>query len=216
MNEKKPIIVFDMDGTLIDSMPLHIKTFVNLTQNFSGGKIKKEIAKNFYLKTAGIKLSSQFKILFKQKKVFFKEKNIKELVKNFFKIKQKNKQKVFNGVKKLLFNLQKNSYILAVSSGCTQKVTLETIQKAGLKKYFKYIWGETTSFSKEEGHFEKLKKLRKKIYFIGDGLADMEIAKKKKIIGIGVATTFPAKKLKQAGAKYVFNGIKNIPLKILN
>jgi HAD superfamily hydrolase (TIGR01509 family) len=193
LNKKYKVIIFDLDGTLIDSLSYHASSFKEMLDEHN---IK--ISYQKIRKTIGIPTPVVLKEL--KKKYKFKE-NIeclrKERRQYFFKS-IKNKDLVFPGIIRTLKKLQ-NSYKLAIATGSSRYVLYRST-KPSLRKYFNFI---STIDDVKKGKPApdqfysvaiKLKVDPQECLVIGDSIYDGLAAKRAKMDFIGVLTGYTKKR----------------------
>lgn len=183
--KKKKLIIFDLDGTLVDSQT-DILIANNLTlQKFGYKTISYHKVKSII--GQGI-MGNIIKSLAMQKvKASNQEKQ--DMYDYFFSYYKKNvyvKSKPYPGIKNLLNKLQKN-YKLAVCSNKLEKLTKIVLQKSDLKKYFDFVaGGDTFKFKKPHPSVlnnvvKKFKINKKDALFVGDSEHDYHAAQNSKI-----------------------------------
>lgn len=183
--KKKKLIIFDLDGTLVDSQT-DILIANNLTlQKFGYKTISYHKVKSII--GQGI-MGNIIKSLAMQKvKVSNQQKQ--DMYDYFFSYYKKNvyvKSKPYPGIKNLLNKLQKN-YKLAVCSNKLEKLTKIVLQKSDLKKYFDFVaGGDTFKFKKPHPSalnnvVKKFKINKKDALFVGDSEHDYHAAQNSKI-----------------------------------
>ena len=183
--KKKKLIIFDLDGTLVDSQT-DILIANNLTlQKFGYKTISYHKVKSII--GQGI-MGNIIKSLAMQKvKASNQEKQ--DMYDYFFSYYKKNvyvKSKPYPGIKNLLNKLQKN-YKLAVCSNKLEKLTKIVLQKSDLKKYFDFVaGGDTFKFKKPHPSVlnnvvKKFKINKKDSLFVGDSEHDYHAAQNSKI-----------------------------------
>lgn len=183
--KKKKLIIFDLDGTLIDSQT-DILIANNLTlekfgyKPISYKKIKSIIGQGI--------MGNIIKCLAMQK-VKASDQQKKDMYDYFFSFYKKNvyvKSKPYPGIKSLLKRLQKN-YKLAVCSNKLEKLTKIVLQKSDLKQYFDFVaGGDTFKFKKPHPSVlnnvvKKFKMNKKDTLFVGDSEHDYHSAQNSKI-----------------------------------
>jgi len=183
--KKKKLIIFDLDGTLVDSQT-DILIANNLTlQKFGYKTISYHKVKSII--GQGI-MGNIIKSLAMQK-VKASNQQKQDMYDYFFSYYKKNvyvKSKPYPGIKNLLNKLQKN-YKLAVCSNKLEKLTKIVLQKSDLKKYFDFVaGGDTFKFKKPHPSVlnnvvKKFKINKKDALFVGDSEHDYHAAQNSKI-----------------------------------
>ena len=196
---EKPLLIFDFDGTIVDSLDASISILNKLAKKHGvWGRLNRttyremmhrSITENFrYFKIPLAKLPflmSEFKNEF--------EKSRKSV-------------KLVPGVKTVLKKLAKKCELIIVTSNHSE-LAKKIMEKNGLSKEFSQIIGS----NKEKKKFDALKKYRKrfpdrKIFYIGDTSADIREAKQAKVISVAVAWGFQSiESIKRQKPDYVVN-----------
>lgn len=211
---KIEIIIFDADGTIFDSMPFTAKVFADVLEKY---KIPRTESKNYMYATAGTPPAETFiGILKKYNKPTNK---IRKIIKEFFDSMENLTPDIYDDVIPTFKKLR--NYKKIVSTNLRQDILDKRIKHHGLHKYLDKYFG-TNGFKSKEEHFDEVKRIyhlsdrnfSKIVILVGDGKADMEFARKYKILGIGRLGLADAKTLKQAGASYIVNNLSEI-VKIL-
>ena len=177
----KKIIIFDMDGTLIDSR-IDITNSVNFVRKRKGlpplSMEEVVIAINGHVKELSMKFYNT-PIYEAEDKKFFEEYYMEECTKN---------TKVYHGIINILEKLKNNDKILAVATNAPTKFAEKMIKSAGIYDYFDYIKGCDGDLPpKPHPHIllyllEKLHyKVVKGCVFIGDNESDFLAARAAKI-----------------------------------
>ena len=181
-------ITFDFDGTLVNSNSIKEKTFYSVTNLIpESTKILSQILGNTKFKNRNeifLELSQKLNKCYSIKidpNYFIKRYTIEceKLIINASEI---------TGTKLTLNKLSKTDYTLAISSATPKKTLNNILNKRGLSKYFKHIFG--APFSKEE-HLKRLFALTsckpRELLLVGDSEIDLKSAQNvgSHFIGIG-------------------------------
>lgn len=204
-------IVFDLDGTLIDTMPQHAEIFSDILQKKHG--IPLPYSRKEYYSTAGLPLDDQFQGVVRSY-LGTHATDTPDLVDDFWKIAGRIIPKIINGVPETLSALRRAGYRLLISSGSTTKVVRSRTSVLGIAKHFDYMIGTEAGRSETKkgiGHFGMfcdfysmdMEGFIRDTVIVGDGEHDMEVAKQLGTVSIGVATSTTKKNLLIAGADYV-------------
>ena len=208
--KKYKAIIFDLDGTLIDSMPLHFKAFKETLREHDVS-MGDATLKHFM---AG----STKKVLESIKKVYDFQGTVKDVREerryHYFRILGKN-EIIFPGVRKLLKELKKD-YKLAIATGSSRVITRYSTDKE-FQKMFDFIV-TINDVKKGKPYPDQLllvaRKLRVKpseCLMIGDSTYDIVAAKRAKMDSFGVLSGYQTKKeLLGAGANDVLKSVKEI------
>ncbi len=182
----KKIILFDLDGTIIDSTEAILESFKHSFKEFN----QKPPKESDILPQIGHPLVDMFVNLGVDKK----EANsyVKVYKSHYQKIHTK-KTKLLNGAKEAIEKAYKSGAILGVVTTKTGKYSIELLEHFGLMQYFSTLIGsEDVKKHKPnpEPIYLALKRLdvtkSSNIYMIGDTCMDMLSAKNAGIKGIGV------------------------------
>jgi HAD superfamily hydrolase (TIGR01509 family) len=208
--KKYKAIIFDLDGTLIDSMPLHFKAFKK-TLKEHGVSMKDATLKHFMG-------SSTKKILQDIKKIYSfqgKVDDVREERRYHYFQELGKKNILFPGVKTLLRNLKKD-YKIAIATG-SSRVTVRYPMKKEFLDLFDYIVTINDVSNGKPAPDQLLlaaKKMKVKpleCLMVGDSNYDIISAKRAKMNSIGVLTGYTSRKeLLDAGAKKVFKSVREI------
>ncbi|MBI4211451.1 MAG: HAD family hydrolase [Deltaproteobacteria bacterium] len=184
--ETKKVVVFDLDGTLIDSMEDFADVASNVMPRFY--PVSRETARQMYLDTSGKPFHHQLETLFPghpsnadAAKAFEKEK------KNNYLDKQ-----LFQGAREMISHLRSKNIKVVVSSNNFQALVDQILDVRGIE--CDLVLGYQPNFEKGEPHFckitETLQAERSEITFVGDSLHDAERAQAAGIDFIGKEGTF--------------------------
>lgn len=205
--------IFDLDGTIVNSIPTYTETFCEILDEKFG--ISKEETEEYYRDSTATPLDEQFRCILELKG---KSKNkIPEMVKDFFRIVNEKDFVLFDGAKNVLKDLYERGIMLFVTTGSEDETTTRRLDKAGISKYFTLVLGSSI---KEKGpwHIERFAKtakvpmdeFSKLAFYAGDGPYDMHIAKMFGIYALGIPTTVSANLLLESGADEVVEKISVI------
>ena len=195
-------IIFDLDGTLIDSIPAHIRAYQKLAINEFGIHLEQErILKHFGKKSRDI-LKALLPI---------RGKDLDELVKKkqFFYREAFDSVKLLRGVKKILQTAKENGIKRALGTSSSRRNVDSAIKQFDLE-FDAIITGEDVECGKPcpETFIKIAKRLSlspEDCLVIGDAVYDIIAAKKAGMKGIGVLTgTATRKEMKKAKADAIF------------
>jgi len=198
------VFVFDLDGTLINSVELHAKAFKYAVKTL-GYKNYNELYKSFK-KFVGKSLEDIVKTIIKgiNEKEIEKIRKLKDeyVLKNLGKIKLKKK------VVKVLMYVKSLNFPVTLFTSSPREFTLKVLKKFGLEKYFDYIVCKE-DVKNHKPNPEGLIKISKKfktrnIIFIGDSKFDRMAARRAKFKFIDVKE-LNIKKIKEVVSDYLKN-----------
>lgn len=187
MKEQPKAVVFDFDGTLVDTMG----DFADIASRVISKlyDVDPSSARKMYLETSGLPFFQQLEILFpdnKKNKQASKEFETNKLI-NFF------SNKIPEDVKKTAKYLQSRGIYVVVSSNNFQHLVRKFIRQTKDVK-FDLVLGCKKNFFKGKDHFNYIKKYfdlsEKEILFVGDSLKDAERAIQSGVSFIGKLGTF--------------------------
>ena len=128
-------IIFDLDGTLVDSMEAHFLSFRGAILEHAGieftrqdfrllfGKLARIIAQEF-LESKNLEQDFDYDAIAEKKHEFFRNKHIQEV-------------KLLPGVEKLLQDLEENNIPMAIASNSPRQNIEAMLKETKIKKYFK-------------------------------------------------------------------------------
>jgi len=185
----KRAILFDFDGTIIDSTKIVRNIISGLSQKYGLSKIsendlRKARGKGFreILKDLGIS---------KSQIPFFIKDGRNEFGKNIDKV------KIVKGILKVLFELKKKDFILGVMTSNSRKNIEYFLRKYNLN-FFDYINAGVSLFGKKRRIINFLKKnnlSKEDVIYIGDEVRDVESAKAAGVKAVAVCWGFNSEEI---------------------
>ncbi|UCG03198.1 MAG: HAD family hydrolase [Candidatus Heimdallarchaeota archaeon] len=182
-------VMFDFDGTIVDSMPFLENNAVYLLTNQYD--FSEEEAQKIYRETTGLPFLQQMEIIAPGE-------DNSQIINKFEKMKIERiyEQKLFADSYKVLEELKELEYLLGISSGTIEAIIVKYLYKQGLT-IVDDILGWRPGFEKGKDHFNFVKSKYKlsssNIAFIGDSLNDARRAKAENIFFIGKEGMFQTK-----------------------
>lgn len=182
MNLKKfELIIFDLDGTLVDSAKDIMIANNKTLEKFGYKPISFKNVKHII--GQGIRVNIIRSLKMQNVKINKKKEN--EMYNFFFSFYKKNlyvKSKIYAGLNSFLKNLKKKGYKLAVCSNKLEELTKIVLKKTKLIKYFDFVAGGDT-FAHRKPHpsvlnnvIKKFKINKNNVLFIGDSEHDYHSA----------------------------------------
>ena len=196
-------IIFDLDGTLVDSLPYHHESwriffkknnieendFDEIYKNYKGGgtlELMTSVFGDIYTKDELEKMSDDKEVIFRD--IY--------------------RSKIFpiNGLRKFLDSLKKNNILLSIGSNAIRKNVLMTIKELGITNYFSsIICGDEVSKGKPDPEMyiktlSNLKVNKNECIIFEDSIEGVTAAKNANIKAIGVTSSQSSEILKSVGA----------------
>ena len=185
--KQKFTILFDLDGTLVDTAPDLIRAHNHVMKKFGYPTKSTEEIRNLVGQGAGAMLGRS--IWGQAKKEFGKvqdDKIKKEMVKDFVDFYGKNivnESTLINGVREFLIWSKKNDISMAVCTNKQEHLAIDLLKKIGIYNFFEYVAGHNTfDYCKPDPRhltsvIEILDGDIKKTLMIGDSETDANAAK---------------------------------------
>lgn len=207
-NIMKKLVVFDLDGTLIDSVP-DIADCLNITLKEYG------FATCDYIEVAQMIGNGARNLVKSAVKTQLSDQKIDEILGAYTKVYascKNEKTKVYSGIKETLVELKKRGYELAIFTNKPQVVT-ENVYETYFKGFgFYKVVGVSPEVKRKPDPsvvFSMMQELcvsPENTYFVGDGEADAEVAINAGVNGISVLYGYRTKEqLSVVGAKTFVN-----------
>jgi len=196
-------IIFDLDGTLVDSLPYHHESwriffknnnleehdFSEVLKEYKGGgtlELMTSVFGDMYTKDELKKMTDDKEIIFRD--IY------------------KSKIYPIEGLKQFLDNLKKNNILLSIGSNAIRKNVLMTIEELSITNYFSsIICGDEVSRGKPDPEMfvktlSNLNVSRNECIIFEDSIEGVKAAKNADIKVIGVTSSQSSEKLKSVGA----------------
>ena len=146
--KQKFTILFDLDGTLVDTAPDLMRAHNHVMKKFGYPTKSTEEIRNLVGQGAGVMLGRS--IWGQAKKEFGKvqdDKIKKEMVKDFVDFYGKNivnESTLINGVREFLIWSKKNDISMAVCTNKQEHLAVDLLKKIGIYNFFEYVAGHNT------------------------------------------------------------------------
>ena len=220
---QKFTILFDLDGTLVDTAPDLIRAHNHVMKKFGYptktlGELKNAVGKG--AKAMMAKANGQWK--------WFDEKIQNDMTNEFLSYYGDNilhESKLINGVKEFLNWCKKENISMAVCTNKTEHLAVDLLKKIGIYDYFEYVAGSNTfDYCKPDPRhltsvIEILQGDIKKSLMIGDSETDSAAANSANLPFILLEDGYTDKKVNEIPHDHLvtnFQGIEKIVSKYLN
>tara|TARA_E500000178_G_C16908175_1_gene701298 strand:- start:489 stop:1172 length:684 start_codon:yes stop_codon:yes gene_type:complete len=226
--KQKFTVLFDLDGTLVDTAPDLMRAHNHVMQKFGYPTKSTEEIRSLVGKGAGAMIGRS--IWGQAKKEFGKvndENTKKEMVKEFVKFYSKNiinESTLINGVKEFLKWCKDNNISMAVCTNKQEYLSNDLLKKIGIYDYFEYVAGsDTFDYCKPDPrHLTSVVEILdgdiKKTIMIGDSETDANAAKAAEIPIILLKDGYTEKNIDEIYHNHLINdfiGIEKIISKYL-
>ena len=208
-------IIFDLDGTLVDSLPYHHESwriffknnnieendFSEIIKEYKGGgtlELMTSVFGDMYTRGELKKMSDDKEVIFRD--IY------------------KSKVYPIEGLNKFLDNLKENNILLSIGSNAIRKNVLMTIEELGITNYFSsIICGDEVSRGKPDPEMylktlSNLKVSKNECIIFEDSIEGIEAARNADIKVVGVTSSQSSEKLKSVGAFKTINDYTKIRL----
>jgi len=208
-------IIFDLDGTLVDSLPYHHESwriffknnnleendFSEILKEYKGGgtlELMTSVFGDTYTRDELKKMSDDKEVIFRD--IY------------------KSKVYPIEGLNKFLDNLKENNILLSIGSNAIRKNVLMTIEELGITNYFSsIICGDEVSRGKPDPEMylktlSNLKVSKNECIIFEDSIEGIEAARNADIKVVGVTSSQSSEKLKSVGAFKTINDYTKIRL----
>lgn len=206
INFEVKYIVSDLNGTLVDAMPIYTRVFCDVVRRHTGIESPKVAA--YSIAATGTPWDEQFSHILEAHRMPKAE--VPKMMDEFCNIIYDETYLLFPKVKELLKLFKTKGYKVFITSGSGTGPMMKRLYEVGLFPYIDCLIGFDI-YKKGLKHIEmlaereglSLKQLASQAVYFGDGPGDMRLAKDAGIFAIGVAQTVNPELLKEAGADMV-------------
>lgn len=198
--------IYDLDGTLNNTMPSYTKSFVAVLANKGVPEENLRGLGQEYNNTAGTPLRQQFINALLSQGI---RADIEDCCTQFWEQLQHEKANPFPGTVSLITQVHRRGGAQYITTGSKTTHATARIEEMGLLSYFSLILGQGDGLDKGLQHLQLFKEhshdieFAKQAVYLGDGPKDIQYAREYGIIPIGITTTLSRQKMEDAGARYV-------------
>lgn len=208
MNKKKNIVIFDFDGTLVDSMSAFADLAAHVMPRHYA--IDGLTARRLYLESSGRPFREQLEQVFPAHpaNATAAEEFEREKQRTYF------NEPLFTDAKETIATLRARGFKVVVSSNNVQQLVDQYIARAGIEVDWSLGW--RPAFPKGEAHFSAIEKkfgvARAAMTFVGDSLHDGERASAAGVDFVAKAGTFAPTEFRQHFPRApVIHGLTELP-----
>jgi phosphoglycolate phosphatase-like HAD superfamily hydrolase len=218
VTETKRLLIFDLDGTLLDTMGRLADLFCEMLLERRG--IPESLSRPIYVREMGKGPRPQFVEVLKATESF-DEALADELTADYWAVCEALEPALFPEVPEVLESLRRRGHTLVVSSGGKPDFVARNLRLTGIEWLFRLVLGTDRAvpeMAKGPGHFKLIREalglsedeLRQSGVFIGDGVYDMEVACGAGLVAVGRLTGENGATLQNAGADYLINSLREL------
>lgn len=210
MEIKTRYIVSDLNGTLVDAMPIYTRVFCDVVKRHTGIESPKVAA--YSIAATGTPWDEQFSHILEHNKL--PQDEVPKMMEEFCTIIYDEKYSLFPSAEELLKLFKNKGYKVFITSGSGTGPMLKRLYEVGVFPYIDCLIGFDI-YKKGLKHIEmlaekaglSLKQFASQSVYFGDGPGDMRLAREAGIFAIGVAQTVDPELLKEGGADLVISKI---------
>ena len=196
-NNKTKVVVFDFDGTLVNSMEAFADIAARVMPKYL--PIDSKTARKSYLETSGIPFLEQLEVIFPKNPA--NEKTAEEFER--IKLESYYEEPLFDDAKETIEHLKKTGAKVVVSSNNFQELVDKFVGQTGIN--FDMVLGFKENFAKGSDHFAHIERTlgvnKTDITFVGDSIKDGERAGSYGVSFIAKEGTFNKKEFGQSFPK---------------
>jgi phosphoglycolate phosphatase-like HAD superfamily hydrolase len=219
VNPERTTLIFDLDGTLIDSMTPYTDLFCEMLHTECN--VSRSISLPIYENLLGKGPKAQFAAVLRHVEAADDDR-VEDLTRRYWQRAEVHEPLPFPEVLEALHALRDQGYTLIVSSGSIPSSVERKMKIAGLDHLFQIALGShehEAALSKGPGHFSLIAEalmttsetLCRQAVFIGDGVYDMQVAREAGMPGIGRVTGDNGDLLLAAGANHLIHDLRELP-----
>lgn len=215
--QKRCYGIFDGDGVIFDNVEENAQRFANILNRDYG--ISKETAVRIYKENGGLVLTSIFEAAFAEYGVTVSTDEIEKMALEFRSGIKDDQVKFFPDAQKVLRFLYCEFQMKLFLSSNSRMERLQKKLKDIKSCNFSAVLGSSDTIKKGIAHFmyfagimgKKPEEFFNRAFFVSDGLPDIYLALEFGIFPIGITTSVPEEKLREAGALVVIKSLSELP-----
>lgn len=180
-------IIFDFDGTLVDSLPVIIEIANEMVPNLEVSKkdiaMLREMSAREVIKYSGVPYWRLLRLMVRGKKILGGR--LDEL-------------KIFKGIPEMLKTLHEQGYPMSVVSSNSEVNIRKVLKREGVEDYMTAVYGNVGLFNKSrvfKSILRDQKVARHNAIYVGDEVRDIEASKKAKIPIVSVTWGYNGEKI---------------------
>lgn len=209
-NVKKTCVVFDFDGTLANSVPVLFEVVNELAPEYGYAPLKEEQMPALRMMSAKDFLSNELGLYLWQLPGFEKRSR-KKCVERLDKI------TIFDGMKQVVKDLQKEGYKIGVLSSNAQETIQSVLDRSNIEVDFIYSGASVFGKSAVINTMLKEKKIkREELVYVGDETRDVDACKKAGVVMVAVDWGFNCKDVLEKMGVHVVSTPQTLCSKLLN
>jgi phosphoglycolate phosphatase len=212
------ILIFDLDGTLIDTMTESADLFCDMLLREHG--VADEVSRPVYIELAGKGPRPQFEAVLSALGPV-DDALIDDITNRYWQAAETFQAAAFPETLEVLQQLHREGHALAVSSGATTSSVKRKMRLTGIDRLFRLSLGTdegVPNMRKGPGHFNILVAsldlrdgdLQARGVFVGDAVHDMQVACEAGLVAVGRITDGNGDKLRAAGAHFLINDLREM------
>jgi phosphoglycolate phosphatase-like HAD superfamily hydrolase len=215
---RRDILIFDLDGTLVDTMGSLADLFCDMLRNRCG--VPPTLSRPVYLELAGQGPGPQFTEVLRRIDVP-DEALIQDLTAEYWRIAETQTVAPFRETLPVLTSLRTEAHTLVVSSGSTTESVKRKTRSTDIDRLLRLALGTDagmTDMQKGPGHFKLVRQslglteeqFRERSAFVGDAIYDMQVGRNAGLLTIGRVSDGNRELLASTGADHLISDLTQL------